>query len=173
MLIRELTEFDAKEFWNLRLKALKESPEAFGASYEEEMNISLDKHILRFKSDFIVPPEENFILGAFDDYDNIIGIVGFRRERREKLRHKSNVWGMYVMPELRKNGIGKLLLSELLNKSKLLEGLEQVNLSVVSSNLNAKKLYMSLGFETYGLEKNALKVGEQFFDEDCMVLFIK
>lgn len=173
MLVRALTELDAKQFWNLRLRALRENPEAFGASYEEEVNTPIDRRISRFNSDFIVPLEDNFILGAFSENNDIIGMVGFRRERRTKLRHKSAVWGMYVIPELRQTGIGKLLLSELLNKAKSLEGLEQVSLGVVSSNIKAKGLYTSLGFKTYGFEKNALKVGEQYFDEDYMAFFVK
>ena len=86
-----------------------------------------------------------------------------------KLRHKSSVWGMYVVSEVRARGIGKLLLSELLNKAKCLEGVEQVNLSVVSSNIKAKGIYHSLGFKTYGIEVNALKIGVQYFNEDLMV----
>lgn len=172
MLIRALTESDAKQFWNLRLRSLKESPEAFGASYEEEVNTPIDKLISRFSSDFILPLEENFILGVFNENNYMVGVVGFRRERSKKLRHKASVWGMYVVPELRQTGIGKLLLTELLNKAKSLDGIEQVNLSVVSSNIKAKGLYSSLGFKTYGLEKNALKVGKQYFDDDLMAFFI-
>jgi len=173
MLIRPLTELDGKQFWKLRLRALQENPEAFGAAYEEEINTPIDKHISHFNNDFIVPAEENFILGAYNENNDMVGMVGFRRERRTKLRHKSNVWGMYVMSELRQTGIGKLLLSELLNKAKTLEGLEQVNLSVVSSNTEAKGIYNLFSFKTYGLEKNALKVGEQYFQEDLMVCFIE
>lgn len=172
MLKRVLTEVDAKQFWALRLRALKENPEAFGAAYEEEINTPIDKLIDRFSSDFILPLEENFMLGAFNENKDMVGVVGFRRERRQKLRHKANIWGMYVVPELRQTGIGKLLLSELLNKSKFLDDLEQINLGVVSSNVNAKALYDSLGFKIYGVEKNALKIGEQYFDDDLMVLFI-
>lgn len=172
MLIKVLTELDAKQFWSLRLRALRENPEAFGASYEEEINTPIDNLISHFSSDFIVPLEQNFMFGAFNDNNNMVGVVGFRRERRKKLRHKSNIWGMYVQPELRKNGLGKLLLSELLNKAKSLDSLEQINLGVVSSNIKAKGLYASLGFKTYGIEENALKIGEQYFDEDLMVFLI-
>ncbi|MBZ9689306.1 hypothetical protein G9F72_023705 [Clostridium estertheticum] len=45
MLIRVLTEVDAKQFWVLRFRGLKRNPEAFGASYEEDINIPIDKLI--------------------------------------------------------------------------------------------------------------------------------
>ena len=173
MLIRVLTENDAKQFWMLRFKGLKGNPEAFGASYEEDINIPIDKLISRFSDAFINPPEENFILGAFNENNDMVGVVGMRRETRKKLRHKANVWGMYVVPELHKTGIGKSLMGELLNKAKSLEELEQINLGVVSSNVSAKGLYTALGFKTYGVEKNALKIGERYFDDDLMVYFIE
>lgn len=172
MLIRILTEIDAKQFWPLRLRALRECPQAFGASYEEELNTPIDKLISQFNSNFILPLAENFMLGAFNENKEMLGVVGFRRERRNKLRHKASVWGMYVVPEFRKTGIGKSLLEELLNITKTLDALEQINLGVVSSNISAKKLYETLGFKTYAIEKNALKIGEQYFDDDLMVLFI-
>jgi ribosomal protein S18 acetylase RimI-like enzyme len=111
-------------------------------------------------------------LGAFDDNNNLVGMVGFRRERRTKLMHKASLWGMYVDSKCRQNGIGRLLLVELLNKAKLLEDLGQVTLAVVSSNAEAKGLYASLGFQVYGVEKKALKVGDEYFDEDLMAFFV-
>ena len=35
MEVRILTEADAQAFWNIRLRALRDNPESFGASYEE------------------------------------------------------------------------------------------------------------------------------------------
>src|SRR5260370_41862955 len=35
MEVRKLTVADAEAFWNIRLRALRDNPESFGASYEE------------------------------------------------------------------------------------------------------------------------------------------
>ncbi|MGV8984359.1 GNAT family N-acetyltransferase [Clostridium sp.] len=172
MLIRKLIEVDAKQFWALRLRGLREEPQAFGVSYEEELNTPIDKLISRFSSEIIFPLEENFIMGAFNENDDMVGVVGFRRGTRIKLKHKSNIWGMYVVPEFRQMGTGKLLVAELLNSAKTLEGLEQINLEVVSSNFSARRLYDSFGFKTYGVEKNSLKIGEEYFNDELMMLFI-
>ncbi|MEU6754766.1 hypothetical protein ABZ914_51805 [Spirillospora sp. NPDC046719] len=48
-----------------------------------------------------------------------------------------------------------------------------MRLSVVSNNTSGRKLYSNLGFEKYGVEINALKEGDEYFDEDLMVLFLK
>ena len=53
-----------------------------------------------------------------------------------------------------------------------MDGLEQVNLCVVSNNERAKKLYQSVGFEIYGTERNALKYNDRYFDEDLMALHL-
>jgi RimJ/RimL family protein N-acetyltransferase len=47
-----------------------------------------------------------------------------------------------------------------------------MNLTVVSDNHPAKRLYESLGFETYGVERRALKYNGQYYDEDLMVLWL-
>lgn len=94
------------------------------------------------------------------------------RETSLKTAHKGNIYGMFVAPETRGMGVGKLLLEELIRKAKNSNGLEQLNLTVVSNNVAAKKLYTSLGFDVYGVERNALKDNGEYFDEDLMVLFI-
>ena len=50
-------------------------------------------------------------------------------------------------------------------------GVEQVQLSVAADTA-AHKLYSSLGFESFGFEKAAMKVGDVYVDEHHMVLRI-
>lgn len=172
MKIRILNEKDFQQFYAVRLNALKNCPEAFGSSYEEEKNRSFDFHKTRFL-DSVSQADDHFMIGAFDNGEVLVGIVGFRREARNKTRHKAGIWGMYVEPAWRRMGVGRSLLSALLEKAGAMEGVEQVNLAVVSSNASAKKLYQSLGFLTYGVEKNALKVDEKYYDEDLMACRLK
>lgn len=61
---------------------------------------------------------------------------------------------------------------ELIRKARNFDDLKQINLTVVSENDSAKKLYKSVGFEVYGVERNALKFNGRYFDEDLMVLNI-
>ncbi|MBY0377838.1 MAG: GNAT family N-acetyltransferase, partial [Gammaproteobacteria bacterium] len=49
-------------------------------------------------------------------------------------------------------------------------GLTQLHLTPISSNLAALQLYQKLGFEIYGTEPRALRMGDIFFDEHLMVL---
>ncbi|MGQ0452909.1 GNAT family N-acetyltransferase, partial [Bacillus sp. SS-TM] len=49
---------------------------------------------------------------------------------------------------------------------------EQLMLDVVVGNDAAKKLYESLGFQTYGVQERSLKHNGQYWDEEHMVLFL-
>ena len=165
--IRLLDETDAQQYQALRLAALQHNPEAFGSTYEREVEFPLVLVGERLR-----PEQDRFVLGAFDEEGALVGMVVFMRETGAKFSHKGNVFGMYVTPESRGEGVGKLLLEELIRLAKQCEGLEQVNLAVVSDNIPAKRLYSSFGFEVYGVERKALKWMGQYFDEDLMVLHI-
>jgi hypothetical protein len=51
--------------------------------------------------------------------------------------------------------------------------LEQLSLTVSSGPLAATTLYRSLGFETFGYERGAIKIAQQYFDEEYMVLRLR
>ena len=62
MEIRVLSEDDLEDYTELRLRALKEEPEAFGASYEESSKLSREE-----VADRLACSDDGFILGAFDE----------------------------------------------------------------------------------------------------------
>lgn len=171
MHIRQLKQEDAGEYWSIRLRALKECPESFGASYEEEKDKPLSSIAQKLKES-CEPTDSGFFLGCFDEYNKLTGIVRLFREEREKLRHRATIVAMYVAPEARSKGVGKALIVEALNRAKEMKGLEQVYLGVVITNTEARKLYRSCGFEVYGVEKNSLKLCDKYLDEELMVYML-
>ena len=168
--VRILTEADAEAFWNIRLRALRDNPESFGASYEEilERGIAGSTHSLRHKD--IVAEDATF--GAFDG-KTLVGIANLIHEKEIKKHHKAVFGGMYVPQELRGQGIGKALLQAAIEYARTIEQLEQINLSVVLVSKEARLLFVSHGFETYGLERHALKLHDQYFDQELMTLWLK
>jgi ribosomal protein S18 acetylase RimI-like enzyme len=166
--MRVLTERDAAAYWSLRLEALEREPESFAESPEEHRATPIELAAMRLHQD----DNGSFVLGAFLDGE-LVGMAGFFREKLLKARHKGRIWGVYVRASYRGQGIGRALLRGLLEKIKTLAGLEQVNLTVSCHQGAAKTLYRSLGFETYGVEPAALKIGDQYFDEEYMVLRLR
>ncbi|MGM7722920.1 GNAT family N-acetyltransferase [Metabacillus sp. Hm71] len=69
-------------------------------------------------------------------------------------------------------GAGKCLMQEAIKKAKEMVEIEQIYLTVMSTNHSAKRLYSSLGFEIFGTDKRAIKLNDTYFNEDLMVLFL-
>ncbi|SFA86891.1 MULTISPECIES: GNAT family N-acetyltransferase [unclassified Bacillus (in: firmicutes)] len=164
--IRLLRADDAAAYQKLRLEALKNHPEAFAASFEEENEFSLEVFESRLSS------ENVYTFGAFDGTE-LFGVVTLVPEQKKKLEHRVNLVAMYVSPEKRGLSFGRRLVEAAISKAQSLVGIKQIHLGVTSSNETAKKLYTSLGFTIYGREINSLKIEDQFFDLELMVLFLK
>jgi len=166
MNIRTLTEKDAEAYCLVRLRAVREDADAFGSSYADEAARPIEHTISRLRAQ---AGTADFTLGAFEE-GKLVGIVTFVRESGEKSQHKAHVFGMYVAPEVRGRGYGRALLTELLARARNLTGLTQVQLSVVTRKTAARSLYLSLGFRAWGIERQALKLGDEYLDEEYLVL---
>ena len=169
MEFRFLTAEDASAYWNIRLEALESEPEAFGSSPEEHHALSLAEIAARISFD----PASKFTVGAFQD-GRLLGTAGFFRGRNLKERHKGHIWGVYVNRQARGKGTGRSMLRMLLKHAKAIEGLEQIVLAVGGDRPAPANLYRSLGFESYGCERRALKIADgHYIDEVHMVLFLQ
>ncbi len=167
MEIRALTEDDVKTYWTLRLRALREEPEAFGSTYEESKERPLELVAARLRE---MATMDDFILGAFVD-DPLVGIVACVRETGRKNRHIAKIFQMYVASEARGQGIGRALMDEAIARARRREGLEMLTLDVVTTNAAARALYLSLGFTVFGTAPHALRQDDgSYFDEDLMAL---
>jgi ribosomal protein S18 acetylase RimI-like enzyme len=158
---------DLDAYWNIRLEALESAPEAFGSSAEEHRALTREEIAGRISFD----PSNKFVVGAFIGA-RLVGTAGFFRSKGLKERHKGHIWGVYVTGDARGKRAGRNMLRMLLERATAIEGIEQIMLSVATAQQAAVCLYRSLGFESYGCERRALKIGERYVDEEHMVLFI-
>ncbi|WP_410501832.1 N-acetyltransferase [Exiguobacterium acetylicum] len=161
MEIRQLTAKDATLYKALRLEALRNHPEAFGSDYEAEKDRPIEQYAKRFES------EQASTFGVLHEGE-LVGIVTVVCLEPVKMKHRANLFAMYVTPRIRKQQVGRRLVQEALRILEKQPLIEQVHLSVVRTNEAAKALYQSLGFQSYAIEPRALKIGDTYHDEELM-----
>lgn len=164
MLVRRLTSPDAQIYRTLRLAGLADSPTAFASSHAEEAAWPLAVYAERLAQR---PDRGSF--GAFDG-GALVGVVTLGREDRPKAAHKAHIWGLYVDPSARRQGVARALLEAALGLARTVPGLRRVNVSLNAANEPARRLYLALGFEAYAREPEALAVDGIFHDELHMSL---
>jgi len=162
---RILTESDAAAWWRIRLESLQKEPFAFGRAPEEHTPIAVETIAQRFRG----ASQDYFALGAFES-DALVGAATFMRETGLKESHKARIFGVYVTASERGKGTGRALIAAILEQARRNPALEQILLAVATCQEPARQLYRSFGFETYGTEPRALKVGDRYLDEDRMIL---
>jgi ribosomal protein S18 acetylase RimI-like enzyme len=168
--IRILTPTDAPVYYQLRLQGFHDFPEAFTSDYEAEKKKTPDDYAYRL--DARLAGAMLFTLGAFTDDDELVGILYFSQNDRKKEQHIGEINGFVVKKAQQGRGIGRQLLNRALFLIQQNKVIEQVNLSVSSNNENAIRLYQSFGFEEYGFERNALKIGGRYVHKLLLSLVI-
>lgn len=160
--IRRLTSADATAYRDIRLTGLRESPEAFGSTFVRESTQPLTWFCNRLSN--------SAVFGAFQA-TALLGVAGLAIREGEKERHKGLLWGMYVRSDARKAGVGRQLVEAVIDHARA--HVEVIQLSVISDNEPARRLYAGLGFVEYGLEKDSLKQNGRYYDEILMALDLR
>ena len=159
--IRLLQPDDAEAYRAIRLEALERNPESFGSSLEVEAAQPIGWFAERL--------QRNAVFGAWRDAD-LLGVAGFYAQAGVKLCHKGVLWGVYVRPAGRGAGMARALVERVIDHARA--HVELLQLTVVSTNDAARRLYGNLGFTEYGLEKHGLKYGGAYVDEVLMAKFL-
>ena len=142
-------ENDLQAFKTIRIEAVLDAPESFGESSTEVMHRD-EKSFIHNLSDH---DKGDFVLGYFD-HGILLGVAGYYREANEKLSHKGNIWGVYVTPSYRGQGVSTLLLAKAIEIIRVRTGIKQLQLAVATSNAPAVKLYESFGLRSMGPSYN-------------------
>jgi RimJ/RimL family protein N-acetyltransferase len=158
--LRRLKADDVASYREIRLEGLKNHPEAFSASWEDEAGRPASWWMERLQT--------NAVFGASIDHSSLLGVAGLRLHDWAKLRHKAILWGVYIRPQARRTGLAASLVRQIVEQARPL--VEEIGVTVVASNTVACRLYSAAGFKPYGLERRALKIGHEYYDEVLMAL---
>ena len=152
--IKRLSTADAPAYRTLMLEAYEMHPDAFTSSVAERAALPLSWWESR-----VVPGGEaaEVVFGAFHDA-RLAGVAGLSFETREKARHKATLFGMYVPPRARCQGIGLRLVDAALAFARSRSGIKVVQLTVTEGNASAEALYRRCGFAPFGVEPYAVAV---------------
>jgi GNAT superfamily N-acetyltransferase len=163
MQIRRLETSDAPVYRELRLRGLREHPDAFTSSFEEEN--------LRPPADTekrLAAASDTVMWGGFIE-GTLAGVVGMTRETRLKNRHKATLVAMYVAPEYGGRGLGLALVNTVVQAARA-AGVELLVLTVTEGNRQAAALYERAGFAAFGVEPDAIRVNGVPYGKQHMYL---
>lgn len=163
MLVRMLGSADALLYRSLRLRALREHPDAFTSSYAEDREQPVEAAAQRLAA--------HAFWGAYH-HAELYGFVGLERETRAKNRHKGTVMGLYVAPEVAGQGVARALLEALVRHARA-NGLESLVLTVTEGNTRARHLYEAAGFRSFGVEPDAIRVEGRPYGKNHMHLDLR
>ncbi len=161
-IIRQATEDDAEQLLSF-IKSV----------VEEEIYLEIDSvpRTIEEEKKFIresISENRQFLVAVVDE--KIIGDASAWVGRLKKNKHTA-LMGIAIQKEYRGLGIGKLLMEQLIDwlKSK---AVEKIWLTVFSTNKRAIALYEKIGFEIEGIQKNHIKIRDEYIDRIFMAKWL-
>ena len=106
---------------------------------------------------------------AVEAEGDLVAVASIARARK-KFAHRAKVWGVFVEPEYRGRGLGRVVMSAAIEWARAQGGIDFVDLAVSESALPAQRLYENLGFHAWGREPEATDHDGKRFDEIHMTL---
>jgi GNAT superfamily N-acetyltransferase len=141
--IQRFGEGEWERLRDVRLRALRDTPDAFGSSYEREVAFTPEKWTERLTGSW-------WRVAVADGRD--VGLVCVRPDEG-----RAHLLSMWVAPEVRQRGVGSRLVDAAVEHARR-EGFEEMVLWCVDHNTAARALYARKGFtptgRTMGLPSN-------------------
>ncbi|RZG73847.1 GNAT family N-acetyltransferase [Acinetobacter sp. WCHAc060025] len=136
IIIRQLSVDDVHDFKTIRLSALKNSPDMFGAIYAIEIERPL--------SVFSEVISNNIIFAAYSQ-SQIIGVLIFHIDDDLGAKPQAHLYGFYVESTFRHQSVATQLLHAAIQYGQ--QYVDKIVLSVIAVNAPAIQLYKKLGFQ--------------------------
>lgn len=166
--VRPITPEEVPVWWELRLRALRDHPEAYGSDYESSRQRGFDYVIER---NFGPDRGINATFAAFTPDRSILGTVGVFGDTGKR-SHIGVIVGVYTIPEARGRGIARRLINAAIEHCRRSPEIRQAHISVNADNAAALHLYESIGFIRWGTEPRAIALPDRFDDEIHLALML-
>lgn len=150
-----------EEYRDLWLEALQQTPEAFAADYETQKNVpdSVWKERLRE----VVKGQDAMMVFAKQN-TKLVGMIGAYFDDNPKFQHIATIWGAYVKPEYRKQGVATRMAEILFAMIGDRKEIKKIKTYSITNGHLAVNVYQHFGFDIIGVSKAELRIGESFFD---------
>lgn len=142
------------DYKDLRLRALRKEPLAFGEPYAEAYSKPDSRWQERLKE---VTEGHSWLVFA-EVQGELKGMVGAFQDEGDTISSNAHIYGMYVDEDVRRRGIGRVLMT-LLMKQLTDRRVRTAQLGVNPDQKAAKNLYSSLGFRVTLTEDGILGDG--------------
>ncbi|WP_062057231.1 GNAT family N-acetyltransferase [Aquimarina longa] len=162
LIIREATPEDAEQLVALKLQYLKNTDTIplFDYEYpntvEDETNLIIKMH-----------QQTNCLLLVAENNGNLVGNIDLTGSWRKKMQHTAMV-GMGIHTEWQHQGIGTLLLQNVLAWTKWTQIIKTIWLEVYETNITGIALYKKMGFIPSGCIHNFFLEKEKYIDKITM-----
>ncbi|HMN45169.1 MAG TPA: GNAT family N-acetyltransferase [Povalibacter sp.] len=163
--VRLLTPDDGESLFHLRRAALLDSPFSFASSPEDDA-YSSPEAVGRQLGE-----SQARVFGAFDEA--LLGMLGMQRLPKIKTAHIAMIWGVFVTPSARGQGVAAQLLEAAIAHARTIPAIASLRLSVNETTPGARRLYERMGFRVWGVEPDALRVNGRSTSEAHMSLSLR
>ena len=157
---------DWRDLQAIRLEALRSEPAAYSSTYEETLSWSDEDWRRRLAND-----RRMHLLARARSRP--IGIIGGYLGSDEGDDSVAVVFGMYVTREHRGRGIGRLLLTSLIDRLSAFPHITTIRLGVTETQEPARRLYESADFRVVGKTEEGIVVDDRRYDELIMELRVR
>lgn len=154
--IRRMTEADDPQLAALRREVAKDNSTSMEPTLDEELSGSFEAYRAQ-----LALPEPHTAFGAFLQ-DQLVGLVVVTWPGALAVsRHKAVLWGVVVLPHLRRHGLARRLVQCAIDHA-FEQGAQRILLQVLTPQEAVLPLYRSLGFQPCEPEPDAVYFGGSY-----------
>lgn len=134
----------------------------------DEANYSNEREAEKIKR-YDESPGSLYLVAETDG--EVIGYLDFANGHLRRTAH-SGMFAIFIAQQWREDGIGALMVSELLEWASANPLIEKVTLAVFSTNERARALYNKMGFKVEGECPRDMKIDDRYVDSVLMYKFV-